>query len=116
MERDQGGVEKARISLLDGFNLSMRRIMTLLRCQLFGVLALRRCDSATLRMTITKILPGPWKIIKTEGGYRINDVKGRALAYVYEKSDPALASTYLTPEEALEMAKVIARLSLHEAH
>ena len=62
------------------------------------------------------MLPGPWKIMKTEGGYRINDVKGRALAYVYEKADPALAPTYLTPEEALEMAKAIARLSLDEAN
>lgn len=60
---------------------------------------------------ITKLFPAPWKIVKIEGGYRVNDSRGRPLSYIYEKSEPALAATYLTPAEALEMAKVIARLS-----
>ena len=55
--------------------------------------------------------PRPWKIIDTGSAFKITDANGRALAYVYYRRDGVLPE-YLTVDEARNMAKAIARLSL----
>jgi hypothetical protein len=54
--------------------------------------------------------PRPWKITDTGSAFKISDANGRALAYVYYRSDDTLTE-YLTVDEARNMAKAIARLS-----
>ena len=55
--------------------------------------------------------PRPWKITDTGSAFKITDADGRALAYVYYRHDGTLAE-FLTVDEARNMAKAIARLSL----
>ena len=69
-------------------------------------------DEDTAPPDLTALFPAPWRIVKTEGGhYRVEDTRGRALAYVYSRPEAGLEAEYLKPDEALVMAKAIARLS-----
>lgn len=58
--------------------------------------------------------PRPWKITDTGSAFKIEDAEGRALAYTYYRRDGALQETYLSHDEAREMARAIARLSLND--
>ena len=61
---------------------------------------------------LTDLFPTPWRIVKTEGGhYRVEDTRGRALAYIYSRPEAGLEAEYLKPAEAIVMARAIARLS-----
>ena len=61
---------------------------------------------------LTELFPQPWRIWKIEGGhYRVEDTRGRALAYVYSRPEMGLEAEYLKPDEAIVMARAIARLS-----
>ena len=57
--------------------------------------------------------PGPWRVVTTSGGYRVDDGTGKHVASVYARDDLAMKAgfeTYLTTEEARRIAKAIARL------
>jgi hypothetical protein len=56
-------------------------------------------------------IPAPWKITDTGSAYKITDARGRGVAWVYYRREDALNAEYLTREQAVEMAKAIARLS-----
>jgi hypothetical protein len=63
-----------------------------------------------------KSFPAPWRVETTEGGqFVIKDATGFALAYVYARSDLALQDRFLTPAEALVIAKAIAKLPERES-
>ena len=55
------------------------------------------------------IFPVPWKI--TDSAFRINDARGRPVAWCYYRRESTLRNEYPSREEAEEMAKNIARLS-----
>lgn len=55
--------------------------------------------------------PTPWRIIDTGSAFKIEDARGRGVAWVYYRREEALRSTYMAPDEAREMAIMIARLS-----
>jgi hypothetical protein len=57
--------------------------------------------------------PRPWRIRKSGVHYRIEDGSGRLLAFVYSNGDRP-GTEYLPPDEALEMAMAIARMSKEE--
>ena len=54
----------------------------------------------------------PWRVEKTLSGYRVEAMKGKALAYVYEEAEPVRRAVvnHLTPGEARTIAKAIASL------
>jgi hypothetical protein len=56
--------------------------------------------------------PPPWRLEDVPGGYRVTDVHGRPLAYVYDVGGSARAALPdgLTPAEAHAIATAIARL------
>jgi hypothetical protein len=56
--------------------------------------------------------PPPWRLEDVPGGYRVTDVHGRPLAYVYGVDGSARAALpdALTPAEAHAIATAIARL------
>jgi len=56
----------------------------------------------------------PWKILNNGSAYCIYDGIGRMIAAVYYRENPASHITFLSKEEALEMAQAIARMSLNE--
>lgn len=62
-------------------------------------------------MKLTDEIPPPWRITDTGSAFRITDARGRGVAWVYYRRENALKSEYLTREQAVEMAKAIARLS-----
>ena len=43
--------------------------------------------------------------------HKITDARGRSVAWVYYRREGALGAEYLTRDQAVEMAKAIARLS-----
>ena len=53
--------------------------------------------------------PTPTKITDTGSAFKIEDERGRPLAYVYYRREEALRNEYLSPEEARELAVTIAR-------
>lgn len=55
--------------------------------------------------------PRPWKITDNGSAFKIMDANDRALAFVYYRRD-GIVPEYLSAEEARNMAKAIARLSL----
>src|SRR6476660_6627869 len=57
--------------------------------------------------------PPPWKVEALEGGFKIVDSNGQALAYVYGHADPRHAgiANALTLDEARRIASNIAKLS-----
>lgn len=62
---------------------------------------------------IAHLFPLPWRITRTDAGhFKICDAHGRSLAYVYARNEPALRNEYLNTEEALAMARSIARMSV----
>ena len=61
---------------------------------------------------MTRRFPAPWSVERIEGGFKVLDDTGQALAYVYfrtsaENEDAAKA---LTPDEARRIAANIAKL------
>lgn len=62
-------------------------------------------------MPLTDEIPPPWKITDTGSAFKIADARGRAVAWVYYARNDALKNEYLSKEQAVEMAKAIARLS-----
>ena len=56
--------------------------------------------------------PSPWKVEALEGGFKIVDSNGQALAYVYGHADQREAETAkgLTLDEAHRIAANIAKL------
>ena len=62
-------------------------------------------------MSLTDEIPAPWKITDTGSAFKIADARGRGVAWVYYRREGALGAEYLTREQAVDMAKAIARLS-----
>jgi hypothetical protein len=62
-------------------------------------------------MKLTDAIPTPWKITDTGSAYRISDAHGRGVAWVYYSRNEAMMHTHLKKEDAVEVAKAIARLS-----
>jgi hypothetical protein len=62
--------------------------------------------------SIREPFPPPWRLEDVPGGYRVTDVHGRSLAYVYGVDGSARAALpdALTPAEARAIATAIARL------
>jgi hypothetical protein len=59
---------------------------------------------------MTRRFPPPWKIERIEGGYKVLDANGQALAYVYgQTGDPTVGKT-LSLDEARRIAANIAKL------
>ena len=61
----------------------------------------------------TRRFPVPWKVAEIEGGFRVVDANGIAVAYVYCRDDLAASSggsRWLTTDEARRIAAGIARL------
>ncbi|OBQ35805.1 MAG: hypothetical protein AN484_26055 [Aphanizomenon flos-aquae WA102] len=62
-------------------------------------------------MSLTDDIPAPWRISDTGSALKITDARGRSVAWVYYRREDALGAEYLTRDQAVEMAKAIARLS-----
>jgi len=62
-------------------------------------------------MSITDDIPAPWRIADTGSAFKISDARGRGVVWVYYRREDALRAKYLSREQAVEMAKAIARLS-----
>jgi hypothetical protein len=62
--------------------------------------------------SIRERFPPPWRVDQIPGGYRVSDVHGRPLAYVYGVDGAARSALpgTMTPSEALALARAIARL------
>ena len=57
--------------------------------------------------------PAPWRAEQINGGFRVTDARGRALAYVYARDDLAAKAGFddrLTTDEARVIAKRITKL------
>jgi hypothetical protein len=56
--------------------------------------------------------PPPWSVEALDGGFKIVDVNGQSLAYVYGHADPrdAQVANALTLDEARRIASNIAKL------
>ena len=63
-------------------------------------------------VNLTDEIPAPWKITDTGSALKIADARGRGVAWVYYARTDALNAEYLSREQAVEVAKAIARLSL----
>lgn len=63
-------------------------------------------------MNLTDEIPVPWKITDTGSAFKVADARGRGVAWVYYARTDALNAEYLSREQALQVAKAIARLSL----
>lgn len=62
-------------------------------------------------MNLTDEIPVPWKITDTGSAFKIEDARGRSVAWVYYRREDALKAEYLSQDQAREMARAIARLS-----
>ena len=62
-------------------------------------------------MHVTDHIPAPWRINDTGSALKITDARGRSVAWVYYRREDALGAEYLTRDQAVEIAKAIARLS-----
>jgi hypothetical protein len=60
---------------------------------------------------LTDDIPAPWKITDTGTAFKISDARGRGVAWVYYRHEGALRAEYMTRDQAVEVAKAIARLS-----
>ena len=54
--------------------------------------------------------PPPWTAERIEGGFKVVDANGRALAYVYCREGDHLEAKVLTEDEARRIASNIAKL------
>jgi hypothetical protein len=55
--------------------------------------------------------PPPWAVVRTPGGWRVDDGTGRPVAYVYGRDDaPGANDQAMTVDEARRIAVQIARL------
>jgi hypothetical protein len=59
--------------------------------------------------TMTRRFPTPWTVEKTPGGFKVLDVNGQSLAYVYA-GDKSVLTDVLTEDEARRIASNIAKL------
>ena len=61
---------------------------------------------------MTRRFPAPWCVERIEGGFKVLDDTGQALAYVYFRTsaENADAAKALTPDEARRIAANIAKL------
>ena len=66
-------------------------------------------------MKITDEIPPPWRVTDTGSAFKITDARGRSVAWVYYRREDALKAEYLNRDQAVEMAKAIARLSKEDA-
>jgi hypothetical protein len=58
-----------------------------------------------------RTFPAPWHVEPTEGGhFVVKDATCFSVCYVYARKDEALRSSYMSPAEAVTIAKAIARL------
>lgn len=56
--------------------------------------------------------PKPWRIVREGRMFQVLDANGRKLAVIWwQPPDGGMLGDYLTEQEALEMAKAVARLS-----
>ena len=62
-------------------------------------------------MNLTDDIPAPWRITDTGTAFKVEDARGRGVAWVYYRREDALKNEYLTRDQAVEMARAIARLS-----
>ena len=62
-------------------------------------------------MNLTDKVPAPWTITDTGSAFKIADARGRSVAGIYYRREDALGAEYLTRDQAVEMAKAIAKLS-----
>jgi len=62
-------------------------------------------------MSLIDEIPAPWKITDTGSAFRVSDASGRGVAWVYYARTDALKNEYLSREQAVEVARAIARLS-----
>ena len=63
-------------------------------------------------VSLTDEIPAPWKITDTGSAFKVADTRGRGVAWVYYRREDALKNEYLTRDQAVEVARAIARLSL----
>jgi hypothetical protein len=63
-------------------------------------------------VSLTDEIPAPWKITDTGSAFKVADARGRGVAWVYYRREDALKNEYLTRDQAVEVARAIARLSL----
>ena len=56
-------------------------------------------------------VPARFTQADTGSALKITDARGRSVAWVYYRREGALGAEYLTRDQAVEMAKAIARLS-----
>jgi hypothetical protein len=55
--------------------------------------------------------PAPWSVVRTQGGWCVNDADGHALAYCYGRDDATgVGYAGLTVDEARRIAVNIAKL------
>jgi hypothetical protein len=54
--------------------------------------------------------PPPWAVERIEGGYKVLDAQGQALAYVYGTAGDASVGKTVTLDEARRIAANIAKL------
>lgn len=62
-------------------------------------------------MNLTDDIPAPWRITDTGSAFKIEDARGRSVAWIYYRREDALKAEYLSQDQAREMARAIARLS-----
>ena len=65
-------------------------------------------------MNLTDEIPVPWRVTDTGSAFKVSDARGRGVAWVYYRREGALNAEYLTRDQAVEVAKAIARLSRSE--
>lgn len=62
-------------------------------------------------MNLADEIPTPWRVTDTGSAFKITDARGRGVAWVYYRREDALGAEYLKRDQAVEMARAIARLS-----
>src|SRR5918992_465068 len=72
----------------------------------------KQSEAVTGIRSLRERFPPPWRLEEVPGGYRVTDVHGRPLAYVYGVDGSARAALpdALTPAEAHAIATAITRL------
>jgi hypothetical protein len=59
---------------------------------------------------MSRRFPAPWTVVRTEGGWRVDDGTGQPLVYIYGRDDQGVKMEKLTVDEARRIAVNIARL------
>lgn len=63
-------------------------------------------------MAVRRRFPAPWTVERTEGGFKVMDANGQAVAYTYcrDTAESASVAKVLTVDEARRIAVNIAKL------